>query len=190
MAQRVNSDMSINYFLIKAVCKILHYNGEKTCEMINRFFRKKGALIGCNCRIYSDISTSESYLIRIGDNVTISNDVQIITHDNSIIKVNPEYTDLFGEVKIGDNCFIGAHSILLPGVTLGNSCIIGAGSVVSKSFRDGAIIVGNPGRQIGNIKDYLYKYRDKGFNIDGLSASEKKQMILQNPEKLIKDRGL
>lgn len=178
--------MNIRYFTIKLYCKILHYNDGKTCEMINKSFRKKGVNIGKNCHIYSDISTSESFLIEVGDNVTISNDVQFITHDNSIIKADPSVTDLFGQIKVGDNSFIGAHSILLPGVTIGKNCIIGAGSVVSKSFADGCVIAGNPAIQVGLFEDFSSKYKNMGFNINGLSSDEIKSIILNNPEKLLK----
>lgn len=55
--------MKIGYLRKKIVCKILHLSGEKSCEYINSYFRKCGAIVGKNCRIYSDITTSESYLI-------------------------------------------------------------------------------------------------------------------------------
>ena len=106
--------MKIGYLRKKIACKILHLSGEKSCEYINSYFRKCGAIVGKNCRIYSDITTSESYLIYIGNNVTISNDVQILTHDNSVIKVIPDCTDIFGMVRIGNNTFIGARALILP----------------------------------------------------------------------------
>lgn len=106
--------MTIGYVLNKIKCKFLRKKGPETCEIINHYFKKKGVKIGYNCRLYSDIVTSESYLITIGDNVTISNDVQLITHDNSVIKIIDNATDVFGEIVIGNNCFIGARSIILP----------------------------------------------------------------------------
>lgn len=45
--------------------------------------------IGDNCHIYTNILPTEPFLVAIGDNVTISSDVVFVTHDNSIIKVNP-----------------------------------------------------------------------------------------------------
>ena len=138
--------MKIGYLRKKIACKILHLSGEKSCEYINGYFRKCGAIVGKNCRIYSDITTSESYLIYIGNNVTISNDVQILTHDNSVIKVIPDCTDIFGMVRIGNNTFIGARALILPGVKIGDNCIVGAGSVVTKSVPNGSIVAGNPAR--------------------------------------------
>lgn len=55
------------------------------------------------------------------------------------------YTEHPGSpVSIGQNCFIGARTIILKGVTIGDSCIIGAGSVVSKNVPDNHMAYGNP----------------------------------------------
>jgi acetyltransferase-like isoleucine patch superfamily enzyme len=86
----------LQYFFAKLRFKI---RNEDT-EVISDFFRKYGMKVGTGCKIYSNLLTPESYLVTIGDNVSISNDVQIITHDNSISKVYPEYTDVFFRVTI------------------------------------------------------------------------------------------
>ena len=53
------------------------------------------------------------------------------------------------EVVIGENCWLGMNSVILPGVSLGDNTIVGAGSVVTKSFMDGnCVIGGNPARII------------------------------------------
>lgn len=50
-----------------------------------------------------------------------------------------------GEVPIiGDNCFIGANACIIGGVILGDSVKVGAGAVVTRSFGDNAVLVGNP----------------------------------------------
>jgi len=49
---------------------------------------------------------------------------------------------------IGDNCFIGAGSIVMPGVKIGDGSVIGAGSVVTKDIPSGSLAVGNPARVI------------------------------------------
>ena len=85
-------------------------------------------------------------MITIKNGTTISNDVQLVTHDNSVEKLHVGFSDLFGEIVIGEHCFIGARSIILPGVTLGDHCIVGSGSVVTKSFPTGSVVGGNPAR--------------------------------------------
>jgi acetyltransferase-like isoleucine patch superfamily enzyme len=52
------------------------------------------------------------------------------------------------DTKIGNNCFIGINSIIMPGVTIGNEVIIGAGSVVTKNIPDNCIAAGNPAKII------------------------------------------
>lgn len=54
-------------------------------------------------------------------------------------------------MTIKDNAFIGAHSIILKGVTIGEKSIIGAGSVVARDVPDGEIWAGNPAKFIKNI---------------------------------------
>ena len=57
--------------------------------------------------------------------------------------------DFVGEIKIGSDCFIGANTTILPGVSIAPNVIVGAGSVITKSFStDGVVIAGNPARII------------------------------------------
>lgn len=174
--------------IIYTILKIICYFSKDKQEHINNYFRSKGIKIGKNCKIYSNIITGESYLITIEDNVTISNGVQLITHDNSIIKIVEGYTDVFGEIKIGKNSFIGAKSIILPGVTLGENVIVGSGSVVTKSFGEtGIIVAGNPAKKIRKIdKAYIEKITESVLNIDGLNSKSKREKILLSKEKFIK----
>lgn len=73
-----------------------------------------------------------------------------ISHNVGIITANHSKTDLSSysspqPVHIGNNCWIGMNSVILPGVTLGDNVIVGAGSVVTHSFPQGHItIAGNP----------------------------------------------
>ena len=109
--------------------KILPRQRSKNIEknLLTNYFRKSGVMVGDDCVILSNIVSSEPYLISIGNNVTIANGVQILTHDNSIDRVLPDVSDIFGKVTIGNDCFIGAHSLLMPGVTIGNQVVVGGG---------------------------------------------------------------
>lgn len=151
-----------------------------------RKLREKGAIIGSNVKIYSDINGPEIYLISIENNVTLATGVKIITHDNSISKHFPEFTDLFGKVSIKENVFIGAYSIILPGVTIGKNSIVAAGSVVTKSIPSEEIWGGVPAKKIGNIADFKTKYRDWGIDTRGMQYSEKKSLLINNTRLIIK----
>lgn len=154
--------------------KAKYYGGESLIS----YLRSTGMQIGDGCRIFCDISTSESYLIHIGNNVTISNDVQFVTHDASIQKAMDGVTDIFGRINIGSNCFIGSRSIIMYGVTLADHTIVASGSVVTKSITEtGKIIGGNPAKVIGNIESFAEKYQSNAVNISGLTASEKRAVI-------------
>ena len=64
---------------------------------------------------------------------------------------------------IGENCWIGAGAVILPGVTIGDNTVIGAGSVVTKDIPANVVAFGNPcrvQREIGE-RDRKYYYRDR-----------------------------
>lgn len=78
--------------------------------------------------------------VHIGMYSMITAGVQILTHDY----VGKRHL----VTKIGNNCFIGTNSIILPGVTIGNDCIVAAGSVVTKNVPSRSLVAGNPARII------------------------------------------
>ena len=121
--------------------------------------RAAGVSIGRGCRILSDIATTEPWLVSIGDRVTISTNVQIVTHDGSgwLIRDEGGRRFRFAPVKIGSNVFVGAGVIILPGVSIGDNCVIGAGSVVAKSVTSGSIVVGNPARLVDSWDNFSSK---------------------------------
>lgn len=117
--------------------------------------RKKGAIIGENVQIWTDkIDKGHAYLLTIGNNVTIS-DARILLHDAST-KIPLGYSKI-GRVQIGDNVFIGADAVVLPGISIGNNVIIGAGTIVNRSIPSNSVVVGNPAHIIGNYADFVLK---------------------------------
>lgn len=88
--------------------------------------------------------------IVIGKGTYIAQNVGIITANHNL-----QNLDLQAEAKpvsIGEKCWIGMNSVILPGVELGPHTIVGAGSVVTKSFVDGHyVIAGNPAKVIRHL---------------------------------------
>lgn len=170
--------------LIHKLKRIIFGSSEDFSDSMIKLLRNKGATIGNNVRLFSNIDGPEAYLISIEDKVTIATGVRIITHDNSISKPRPEFSDLFGRVIIKRNSFIGAYSILLPGITVEENCIVAAGSVVTKSVPKGEIWGGVPAKKIGLVSDFSNRMKYYGLNTGGLSYSEKRT-LLEKTSKLI-----
>lgn len=109
--------------------------------------------------------------------MTIAHDVNFITHDNSISRVIPEKSNLFGKIIIGENCFIGARSTILYGVSLAPNIIVAAGSVVTRSFSESNVVIGgNPAKKISTFDDLRNKYTGKAVSLKGLSKEERRQL--------------
>ena len=76
--------------------------------------------------------------VHIGKYTVVTFGAAILTHDY----VNGVNRDVF----IGDNCFVGAHAIILPGVRIGDNCIVAAATVVARDLPAGSLAAGNPAR--------------------------------------------
>lgn len=115
--------------------------------------RKRGAVIGDDVELWTDkIDKGHAFLLEIGNHVTIS-DARILLHDAST-KRFIGYSKV-GKVRIGNNVFIGADSIILPGVTIGSNVVIGAGAVVTRNIPDNSVVVGNPAKVIRSCDDFI-----------------------------------
>jgi len=108
--------------------------------------------IGNRCVFGTDFMLSCSNRITIGNNVLASARVFIGDSyhgyaDTSLAVLDQPMT---GEapVSIGDGSFLGIGSVVLPGVTLGRNCVVGANAVVTSSFPDYSVVVGNPARLV------------------------------------------
>lgn len=111
--------------------------------------RVLGAKIGSNVRILTKIKNLDlkyAKFLTIGNNVTIAKNSMIFTH-NGAISLLAKFgisKERCSPVVIDNDVFIGAGSIILPGVSIGEKVIIGAGSIVTKSILPKNIAAGNP----------------------------------------------
>lgn len=155
-----------------------------------KYVKKLGVNIGEGTEIvispyfwsYPDFG-SEPYLIEIGKNTKISSGVTFITHDGSTwcFRKQEKYKNIirYGKINIGDNCFIGCNSTIMPNVKIGNNCIIGAGSVVTKSINDGEVWAGAPAKFI-NLTEKLgekFKIETPVYDIENYNKNKKDEVI-------------
>ncbi|EOR94015.1 acetyltransferase [Arcticibacter svalbardensis MN12-7] len=128
-----------------------------------KFLSRSKADISDNVWIWHYSIIDASAGLSIEEGVQIGAWVGIFTHSShNAIRLNgSKYFELaqservgysMEKVIIGKYTFIGASSIILPGVTLGKGCIVSAGSVVNKSFPDYSIISGNPAKLVGSTE--------------------------------------
>ena len=136
---------------------LYRFRGEYTTEKLISMGMKVGRNFGRLNGVILD--PSHCWLIEIGDNVTLAPRVHILCHDAST-KTFLNYTKI-GRVTIGDDVFIGAESVVLPGVTIGSNVIVGANSTVTHDVPEGTVVAGSPARVICTLEEYLNKERGR-----------------------------
>ncbi|HTV74657.1 MAG TPA: acyltransferase [Candidatus Acidoferrales bacterium] len=93
--------------------------------------------------------------LEIGDNVSISADVCILTADHDL--QSPEFAFRARPVRIADYVFIGTGTTILPGVDLGTGSAVAAGAIVTKDVPEYTIVAGVPARPVGSrTRDLTY----------------------------------
>ena len=151
----------------------------------NRYARSIGVQMGRDCRLLGlEFTTfgSEPYLVKLGDHVTITSGVRFITHDGGVWVFRKEHPniDVIAPIVVGNNVFIGINSILMPGVTIGDDCVIGAGSVVTRDVASGAVVAGVPARPIQTIAEYWQKVEGRAVHIRSLPEVQKRALLVTN----------
>jgi UDP-2-acetamido-3-amino-2,3-dideoxy-glucuronate N-acetyltransferase len=136
--------------------KIWHYSHickgaiiGKNCNIGQNVFIAGGAVLGDNCKVQNNVSIyagveAEDYVF-FGPSCVLTNDI----NPRCMHSKNGEYikTILKKGVTLGANCTI------VCGNTIGEHALIGAGAVICKDVEPYSIIVGNPGRKIGEIDE-------------------------------------
>lgn len=139
-----------------------------------------GCTIGNNCNIGQNVVVSPGVIL--GSNVKVQNNVSIyegVTCDDDVFLgpsmvftnvINPRSAvnrrGQYSKTHVGKGATIGANATIVCGHDIGKYAFIGAGSVVTKTVKPYALIVGNPGRQIGWMSEFGYRL---GFNQQGIA---------------------
>lgn len=140
----------------------------RTSKGYELWLRNQGVVIGKNLRLFNHNSirfdTTTPGLITIGDNVSITADVSILTHDfcSSVFRQkNYDYVPGRSKVVIGNNVYIGQKAMILRGVTIGDNVIIGAGAIVTKDIPSDSVAAGIPARVVCTLDEYYRKRKAK-----------------------------
>jgi acetyltransferase-like isoleucine patch superfamily enzyme len=95
---------------------------------------------GCKISLKANLDTTNPSGVHVDDGTYVAFGAVILAHDMSRVLSTDTY--------IGKNCFIGAHSIIMPGIRVGDECIIGTGAVVTHDVPAHSIVGGNPAKVI------------------------------------------
>lgn len=123
----------------------------KVVTLTQGFYCDYGANIEVGENFYANygVCILDVCKVKIGDNCLIAPQVGIYTACHPLEKDLRRTGLEFGKpITIGDDCWIGGHATINPGVTLGDNVVVGSGAVVTKSFPSNVVIAGNPARVI------------------------------------------
>ena len=177
-------DDSIMKDQLKKIDRLYDFNATRPTELDKReeMLKEMFAEIGEGCYIepplHSNFGGGHVHFgkyVYANFNLTMVDDTHIYVGDYTMIGPNvtiasaghpilPELREKGYQynmpVHIGKNCWIGAGSVILPGITIGDNTVIGAGSVVTKDIPENVVAVGNPCRVLRGIdREYYFKNR-------------------------------
>lgn len=147
----------IRHFIYRNIYKLKLGKGSSihlNC-FFNRFNIEIGTKTAINRKCYIDCRGG----IKIGNNVSISPEVHLITAEHDIN--DSSFTYITSPITLGDYVFIGTRAIILPGVQLGKGCVVASGAVVTKSFPEYSVVAGVPAKIISTRRkdlDYSCKW--------------------------------
>jgi acetyltransferase-like isoleucine patch superfamily enzyme len=119
--------------------------------------RRAHTRIGAGTRINRDCTLDTRGGLAIGDHVSISPEVAILTADHD--RDEPGFPLRHRPVVIEDHVWIGMRALILPGVRIGRGAVVAAGAVVSRDVEPLAIVAGVPARVVGRRGAEALRYR-------------------------------
>lgn len=158
-------------------------NPKRRTELMQAFFGAAGEGLYLECPVYANwgcntywgercyanfnLTLVDDADIRIGDGCMCAPNVVIATAAHPI---DPEMRRAALQynlpVTIGNNVWLGAGAIVLPGVTIGDNTVVGAGAVVTKNLPANVVAVGNPARALREIGEHDKIYYHKDLKVD------------------------
>lgn len=158
-----------------------------------RYAKKIGVNGLENGKLYGDINWgTEPWLITIGKDCHITKGVSFITHDGGTLLFRERVPDIeiTKPITIGDYVYIGINTLILPGVNIGNNCIIGAGSIVTKDIPDNSVAAGSPAKVVKSIDEYFEKIQRESLHLGNLRGQEKDKALMAYYRYTGKSKGI
>jgi maltose O-acetyltransferase len=143
---------------------------------IKRWVRN-GLELGENVTIMPSVRIDDEYpyLVKIGNNCSLSHFTTILAHDATTFKFTNGHTRV-EKVLLHDNVFVAEHVTILPGTTIGPNVLIAAGSVVNKDIPANSCIAGVPARRYQPFDKFIERHTEqisKGGVIDHMDLNGK-----------------
>jgi acetyltransferase-like isoleucine patch superfamily enzyme len=142
------------------------------------YMARWGGLNSCGSDVVINIgcNITDPYLVRIGNNVTLSA-CTLLGHDAVVRVVNKARglkLDSVGPIEIKDNSFIGHGAIVMPNVCIGPNSVVAAGSVVTKDVPPGVVVGGVPATYICTFDEMVNRLKRRSAAYPWIDLIEKR----------------
>lgn len=138
-----------------------------------------GVVIGADCILGQNVMVAQG--VKLGRNVKVQNNVSLYTgvicEDNVFIGPSAVFTNVtnprsaisrkheYKQTLVREGASIGANATIVCGNEIGRFALIGAGSVITHPVNDYALVIGNPGRQVGWVSEFGHRLNFEGEEI-------------------------
>lgn len=145
---------AFQYKLERLISNIVHFNIPWYVHYTSRvvYWRniQLGEMVEPGANVANYIQAGNGIIF--GSNIRIGPNVSIVSSNHNLDDYDKH--DKVEPIRIGNDVWIAANCVILPGVTIGNNVVIGAGSIVNSDIPDNSIAVGNPCRVIKKKSPY------------------------------------
>ncbi len=171
----------------------------KGCRIWHFSHIMSGAILGENCNLGQNVLVSSDVVL--GKNVKVQNNVSIYTgvicEDDVFLGPSMVFTNIvnprsaivrrnkYVKTLVQKGATLGANATIICGNTLGSYCFIGAGAVVTRDVPSYALVIGNPGKQVGWMSEFGHRLHfDKNNRAVCPESGEKYELINERVTRL------
>lgn len=152
----INSVAASSLLVNPARAALMRVHGIQTHTSAIRpgsYFGSRDIVIGSGTRVNYRCFFDGAAAIRIGKNCGIGMEVMFCTSSHKIGSASDRAGPASaGPITVGDGCWIGARSVIMPGVTIGNGCVIATGAIVNRDCAPNGLYAGVPARRIKELR--------------------------------------